>query len=159
MVMNNHSYEELNRRLLAEAKSELVSIDAEIGDLQEKRTELIKEAQAYELALQGYLRRIEKQESPDVDWRKLLAADGIHKERLKTIAKHGGGKIKVSKATDILYINGFIKSKKRSTAYAMVQSYLADMAEDGIFRKVVPGEYMLVGAQQSLPGVSLEERG
>ena len=154
MVMNNHSYEDLTRRLLAEAKSELASIESEILDLMNKKTELIKEVQAYELSLQGYLRRIEKQESPEIDWKKLLYNDIIHKDRLVTIAKNSGGKIKVSKATDILYINGFIKAKKRATAYTMMQGYLAEMAEDGIFKKIAPGEYMLVDAQQILPGVN-----
>ena len=82
-----------------------------------------------------------------------MATDKIHKERLITIAKHSGGKIRVSQATDILCSNGFIKSRKRATAYAMVQGYLADMEYGGEFRKIGPGEYRLMGAQQSLPNL------
>ncbi len=154
MVLNNYSYEEQTRRLLSEAQSELSALDEEIAKLQGKRVIVAREVGAYETALQGYLRRIRKQEVAEVDWSKLLGTVGTHKERVKLIAEHNGGKVRVSQATDILYSKGFIRAKKRATAYSMVQVMLVDMAEDGIFEKIGPGEYRLVGAQQRLAGVT-----
>ena len=150
MSASNHSYEEQTRRLLAEAQSELKAEEGEMDMLRDRITILLKEVQAYETALQGYLRRIGKQEIIEPDWVNLLKSQETHKKRLKAIAEYKGGRIRVSEATDILYTKGFIHAKKRSTAYAMVQSYLADMAEDGEFQKIAPGEYELIGAQRSL---------
>ena len=142
-MMNNHSYEDQTRRLLAEAQSELNTLDEEMADLQEKKVTLAREVSAYETALQGYLRRIGRQEGTESNWKSILANYDIHRDRIKAIAKHSGGKIRVSQVTDILYSNGFIRSKKRSTAYSMIQAYIAEMTEDGVFKKIAPGEYRL----------------
>lgn len=150
MAITNHSYEEQTRRLLAEAQSELRAVDGEMDILHDRRVALAREVEGYETALQGYLRRMGKASTIEPDWVKLLEGLKIHKDRLRAIAEHRGGRIKVGEATDILYTKGFIHAKKRSTAYAMVQSNLADMAEEGKFQKVAPGEYELIGAQQSL---------
>ena len=154
MVLNNHSYEEQTRRLLAETQTELTAIGNQMAELQQKWNTLKKEAEAYEVALQGYLRRAGKQESAEFDWTKFLSEAKTHKERLQLIAKHNDGKIRVNQATDIFYTKKFTQTKKRSTAYTMIQGMLAAMAEEGIFEKGVPGEYRLVGAQQSLPRIS-----
>ncbi len=155
MVMNNHSYEDQTRRLLAETKSELTVIGNNIAELQQRWETLKREAEAYETALQGYLRRAGKQDVIETDWDKLLGGTSqTHKKRLITIAKRNGGRIRVTQATDILYSKGFIKSKKRANAYQIVSMLLVDMIDDGQFEKVAPGEYRLVGTQQSLPGVS-----
>jgi len=79
-----------------------------------------------------------------------LSEEQTHKQRLIAIAKHNGGRVRISQATDILYSKGFIKSKKRANAYIIIQSLLADMTEEGQFEKTNPGQYRLVGAQQSL---------
>ncbi|MBM3156551.1 MAG: hypothetical protein FJ004_04615 [Chloroflexi bacterium] len=150
MVMSNHSYEEQTRRLLSDIKSELQLVDEEISKLIQKQTMLAKEVEAYQVALESYLRRSGKQVGTEFDWTKVLASAETHKERIKLIAEKQGGRIKVSQATDILYSKGFIKSKKRSTAYVMVQGMLAEMADSGIFEKVGQGEYKLIGAQQIL---------
>ena len=150
MVMNNHSWEEQTRRLLSEAQSELVGLEKEISELHDRQAKLTKEIDAYETALKGYLMRTGQQEVAEYDWKKILAHDKYHKDRLVTIAKHNGGKIGQSKATDILFGNKLIGAKKRATAYAMVQGYLTDMTEQGIFEKLGPGEYELIGAQRSL---------
>lgn len=147
MTLNNYSYEEQTRRLLSDAKSEQSVVQSEINKLQEKAVILAREVNAYETTLQGYLRRVGKQEIAEFDWEKLLNAAKTHKERLRVIAEHSGGIIRQSQATDILYGMGIIKAKKRSTAYAMVQGMLADMAEEGRFEKIAPGEYRLIGAQ------------
>jgi hypothetical protein len=144
MVMNNHSYEDQTRRLLAETQSELRTIEAEIQALQEKAVTLAREVNAYEITLQGYLRRIGKQQIAGIDWVKLLSEAKTHKERLQLIAKHNDGTIRVSQATDILYTKKFTQTKKRATAYTMIQVMLADMADNGIFEKTGPGQYRLV---------------
>lgn len=149
-MVTGNGYEEQTRRLLAETKSELNTIETEIAELQDKRVTLAREVNAYETALQGYLRRMGKQKGAEFNWNELLRGDKTHKLRLITIAKHNGGKIRVNQATDILYSNGFIKSKKRATAYVMIQGYLASMMEEGTFEKIAPGEYRLLGAQENL---------
>ena len=148
--MNNHSWEEQTRRLLSEAQSELVGLETQISELQDKQVNLAREIDAYEMALKGYLMRTGRKEVAEYDWKEILADDKYHRDRLLTIAKHSGGKINQSKATDILFGNKLMKAKKRATAYAMVQGYLTDMAEQGIFKKLNPGEYQLIDAQQSL---------
>ena len=150
MSASNHSFEEQTRRLLAEAQSELKAEEGEMDLLRGRITMLVKEVQAYETTLQGYLRRKGKDITTKPDWNELLKGLESHKERIKAIARHKGSTIKVSEVTDILYTEGFIHAQKRATAYAMVQSYLADMKKAGDFRKVAPGEYELIGAQQSL---------
>ena len=150
MVTNNHTFEEQTRRLLSEAKSEQNAINEQITTLQNEAVLLAREVNAYETALQGYLRRIGKQTDIEIDWDKLLAEKGTHKDRIKLIAEQKGGTIRVTQVTDLLYVNGFIKAKKRATAYTMVQSMLADMVKNGEFEKLSPGEYRLVGVQQSL---------
>lgn len=150
MVMNNHLYEEQTRRLLSEAQSELNNVETQINELQKKAVSLAREADAYETALRGYLARIGKQESVEFDWRKLLAKEKTLRDKLKAIAKQSGGKIGQSQATDILYSNKLVGAKKRTTAYAVIQGYLADMVDRGILDKVAPGQYQLIDAQQSL---------
>lgn len=148
MVTINHSYEDQTRRLLAESQSELNAIETEIKELEKKRATLEQEVQAYEVALQGYLRRTGKQAISEPNWAKLLKGK-VHREKLITIAKHNGGIIRVSQATDLLYYKKFIKSHKRANAYSIVQALLSDMADEGLFEKVEPGEYRLIGSGKS----------
>jgi len=152
MVINNHSYEEQTRRLLSEAKSELITVMAQIKELQEKAVILAREVDAYETALQGFLRRSGKRVGADIDWKQLLTSAVTHKDRIKLIAEHSGGIIKASQATDILYTKGFINSKKRANAYQIVQTNLAKLVDDRILEKVESrkGMYRLIGAQQPL---------
>ncbi len=150
MVMNNHSYEEQTRRLLSEAQSELMAIESEIAKLGEKRTKLALEVDAYDTVLQGYLRRTGKQGVVETDWKNLLASSKTLKDKLIMIAKQNGGRISQSQATDILYTNKLMGAKKRSTAYSIVQGYLNDMADRGIFEKTAPGKFQRKGAQPSL---------
>jgi hypothetical protein len=150
MVINNNSYEEQTRRLLGEAQSELRNLEEQIAELHEKREAVAGEVNAYETALHGYLKRTGRQIGVGVDWKKLLSPVETHKDRIKLIAAHYGGKVKVTQATDILFGNGFINTKKRANAYVIVQSTLADLTKKGIFKKFGPGEYGLIGAQQSL---------
>ena len=141
--IKNHLYEEQTRRLLAETQSDLTIIENQIAELQQKREVLKREAEAHELALRGYLRRTGRLEFAEPDWAKMFEGQ-THKEKLITIAKHNSGRIKVNKATDILYTKGFIKSRKRANAYTIVQTLLANMAEEGKFEKIKSGEYRLI---------------
>lgn len=156
MVINNHSYEEQTRRLLSEARSELVTIEAQIKELQEKVVILAREVDAYETALQGFLRRSGKRVSVDIDWKQLLTSAMTHKDRIRLIAEHSDGIVKASQATDILYTKGFINSKKRANAYQIVQTNLAKLVDDRILEKVQSrkGEYRLIGTQQPLPSIN-----
>jgi len=153
MVMGNHSWEEQTRRLLSEAQSELRELQTKIDEMQDRAANLVAEIGGYEIALRGYLSRTGRQEVAKIEWNKLLSGQ-THKEKLKTIAKQNAGRIRVSQATDILYTGRFTEAKKRATAYSMVQVYLADMTEDGIFEKVGAGEFRLIASQPSLPGVT-----
>jgi hypothetical protein len=47
---------------------------------------------------------------------------------------------------------GFTVSKKRATAYVMIQGCLASVTEDSIFEEANPDQYGSVGAQQGLLG-------
>ena len=148
--MVTNGYEEQTRRLLAETKSELDTLEQQITGLQERKVILLREAGAFETALEGYLRREGKQSIVKDDWVELLKGM-THKEQLLEIASRNRGKIKVSEATDILYGKRLIQSKKRANAYIIVQSILSQMAENSdSFKKIAPGEYKLINVQQTL---------
>lgn len=153
-MTNNHSLEEGLRKLLSDALSELGKLERNKQELEGNITSLRAEADAYETALQGYFRRTGRQPINEIIWTK-MRKDKNHKERLIRLARHNGGRIKVNEASSLLYTKGIVKSKRRSNVYQIVQSLLSDMKDDGIFEKIAPGEYRLVGAHQhSLPGVS-----
>jgi hypothetical protein len=148
MVINNASFEEQLRRLLSEAQSELKTLEGEAGILRDQITIVAKEVSAYEVTLQGFLRRSGKQ--PVVDWDTLLANAKTHKDRIKVITEHHGV-VRPNQLTDILYPR-FIKSKKRANAYQIVQMNLTNMVDANIMEKSGPGVYRLIGSQQKLPG-------
>lgn len=149
MVTSNSSWEEQTRRFLSDTLSELNKVELQIQELEGRRAKLKEEAQAWEMALEGYLRRTGREFKKEPDWFKLFGTQ-THKQKLITIAEYNGGRIKASGATNVLFTKGFIKAKKRSTAYSMVQRFLIEMGEEGKFEKVGPGEYRLIGAQQNL---------
>lgn len=146
MMTNNHSLEEGLRKLQADALSELGKLERDKQKLDENITSLRAEAQAYETVLQGYLRRTGRKPIDESIWAK-MRKDKNHKERLIRLARHNGGLIKVNEASILFYTKGIIKSKKRSNAYQIVQGLLADMTDNGIFEKIAPGQYRLVGNQ------------
>ena len=145
-MTNNHSLEEGLRKLLADALSELGKLERDKERLDEGITSLKAESQAYETALQGYLRRTGRKPIDESIWAK-MRKDKNHKERLIRLARYNGGIIKVNEASTLLFTKGFIKSKKRANAYQVVQGLLADMTDNGIFEKASPGQYRLIGNQ------------
>jgi len=149
MVLNNHTWEEQTRRLLAEATSELNELESKRRDLDNTIVNLTRTVQAYDIALKDYLIRSGQPNAVIQNWLKELAKPKLkHRDRLKIIAEHNGGKVRTNKATDILFNNKLIKSKKRVNAYVIVQGILAGMVDKGEFKKIAPGEFQLT--QQSL---------
>ena len=149
MVLNNYTWEEQTRRLLAEATSELNDLGFKRKELNDKITTLERTVNAYETALKDFLVRSGQSNAVIQNWRKELAKPNLrHRDRLKIIAEHNGGKVRTNKATDILFNNKLINSKKRLNAYVIVRSILVDMADKGELKRIAPGEYQL--AQQSL---------
>jgi hypothetical protein len=128
-------------------------VEAQIADLEGRRAILTKEYEAYLVALDGYLRRTGRQVTDQPDWANILK-EKTHKQKIVTLALHRGGTSKVSEVTDLLYGVGLIKSKNRTNAYTIVQVMHSELAEDGVIERISPGEYKLVDAQQSLPGVN-----
>ena len=149
MVTNNHSVEEGLRNVLSETISELDRLKKEKEELDGRIMVLQEEMHAYEVALQGYMKRTGRQIKVDIDWAKLREAKS-HKVRLIKLAEYDGGKITVKDSSALLYTKGFIKSKRRTNAYQIVRMLLDDMTDAKIFEKVGPGEYRLVGAQPSM---------
>ncbi len=149
MVNHNHFVEEELRKVLSDATAELVKLEKDREQIDGKLVQLERERHAYEIALQGYLRRTGKQNSVEPDWDK-LRKDPSHKVRLVRLADHYGGNITIKDASALLYTKGFIKSKRQANAYQIVRSLLDNMVDDKIFEKVAPGQYRLIGAQQIL---------
>jgi hypothetical protein len=147
VVLNGKSYEDETRRLLSEAQSELKTIESKMNGLQQQSLTLLKVINAY----QTVLSRIGSDDHQEVksDWIKLLD-NKINKEKLEIIAQHNNGKIAVGQVVDILFDNHLVKSQKRNNVYVIVNSALNGLIKDGKIKRIKPGEYYLVGTQQSL---------
>ena len=143
-MVNNHSLEEGLRKLQAEVLSELGKLESNKQELEESIVSLRTEAQAYETALQGYLKRTGKESISDRIWAQ-MRKDKNHKERLIRLARHNGGMVKVNETANLLYTRRIVKSKRYQNVYQIVRGLLVDMTEDGIFEKAAPGRYRLVG--------------
>jgi len=150
MVISNHTWEEETRRTLTLIQSELNEAQKECEEAGKKLQRLTREADAMELALQIHLQRTGKQDVVEKDFRKLLADQKNHPERIKRIAEQNNGLLKVASAADILYNYGLLKSKARINAYRIIYGLLLKMTEEGIFQRSSPGEFKLVGAQTKL---------
>ena len=148
MILNSQSYEEQTRGFLIRAKDELNVVNEKIRGLEKEREALNKEVEAYETALENYLRRTGKPSEPQSNQLEALRGRS-HREQLEIIARMNNGRLKVAKAVDLLLQQGLIKTQKRSTAYVMVQKNVSNMVADGTLMKVIPGEYRLTGAQSS----------
>ncbi len=149
MIMNNHSVEEGLRNVLSETISELDKLKKEREELDGRIMVLQEETHAYEVALQGYMKRTGRQIKVEIDWDKMREAKS-HKVRLIKLAEYDGGKITVKDSSALFYTKRIIKSKRRENAYQIVRTLLDDMTDAKIFEKVGPGKYKLVGAQQAL---------
>ena len=142
MSKNSNSYEEQMQTFLGQVLSELSQLEAQKQALEESIAILRSKADAYKIVLEDYRTRTGKLEI-ESDWIKLLEGQ-TNKQRLIIIAQQNGGKIRMTPAVNLLYNKGFIKSKTREVAYTMVQGLLSDMAEEGVFEKLKPGEYRLI---------------
>jgi hypothetical protein len=145
-MVNNLTFEEQLRKLISATQDELNGIDEQMKSLASRRTVLTEELQSYEVSLRGYLKRSgkeQKEEGPP-DWGKLLGRCRTHKDRLKIIAKRGGGELKFNSAVDILYNGKFITSKSRANAYTQLYGIVTDMVERGILERAERGIYRLV---------------
>ncbi len=149
MVTHNHFVEEELRKVLSDTMAELAKFEKERDQIDNKLVKLEEERRAYEVALQGYLKRTGRQNSIEPDWDK-LRQDPSHKVRLVRLARHYGGNITVKDSSALLYTKGFIKSKRQLNAYQIVRGLLDGMVDENIFEKFAPGQYRLMGAQQSL---------
>ena len=152
MLTKNHSWEEETRKYLSEAQAEKDVVDKKVEELQEKAVVLAREIDAYQIALEGHLRRTGRQSSIAQNLRNILATQKNHEERLIRIAEHNGGVIKVGSATDLLFNLRLVKSQSRQHAYRIVYGLLLGMVEDGQFVKIAPATFRLKGRQTSFPG-------
>lgn len=154
MVITNHTWEEETRKYLAEIQTELINVNKQFEELQAKRDNLSREAEAFSTALAAHLRRTGRQDVLQHDIRELLVNQKNHKERIKRIAEQNNGVLKIGSAADILYNYRIMKSKTRMQAYRIVYGLTVNMVEEGIFQKSRPGEFRLIGAQPKLPSAS-----
>lgn len=152
MLTNNHSWEEETRKYLSEAQAEKDVVDKKVEELQEKAVVLAREIDAYQIALEGHLRRTGRQPSIAQDLRRVLEIQPNHEERLKRIAERNGGIIKVGSAADLLFNLRLVKSKSRQHAYRIVYGLILRMVEDNQFVKTAPATFRLKGSQTSFPG-------
>ena len=152
MLTNNHSWEEETRKYLSAAQAEKDAVDKQVEALLEKATALAREIDAYQIALEGHLRRTGRQPSIAQTLANILADQKNHEERLIRIAEHNGGVIKVGSATDLLFNLRLVKSRSRQHAYRIVYGLLLGMVADGQFVKTAPATFRLKGSQTSFPG-------
>ncbi len=150
MVISNYSWEDETRKYIALSKAELNDVEKQMAELQGRRTILAREVESLEIALESHLRRTGKQRPIDAGLRELLEAQINQKERIKRLAETNGNMAKVGPISDTLFNMGFIHSKNRNNAYKVVYSLLLEMEAEGVFKKVAPAMFQLVGAQQSL---------
>jgi hypothetical protein len=143
-------WEEETRKYLSEIQTELNAAKQQLDSAKARVDKLTHEAEAYETALQTYLRRSGKGDNVKQDIRDLLLQQKNHEDRIKRIAEQNNGVIKVGAAADILYNCRLIKSKSRMNAYRIVYGLLIGMVEEGNFQKVGPGEFRLTGTQTRL---------
>ena len=143
MVMASQTWEEETRRTLSIIQAELKDAEMKAEEANNKVSELTKEVEAMELALEIHLKRSGKQETLKQDVRKVLAGFRNHEERIRFLASRNKGKIKVATATDILYNFDLIQSKSRMNAYRIVYGLIRKMVEEGIFYKTGAAEFCL----------------
>ena len=149
MVTANHSWDEETRKTLTLIQTELNAALKKYEEAKTKVDRLTKEAEAMELALQIHLQRTGKQDAIKQNMRELLASQKNHEERIKRIAERNNGVLKVGATTDILFNYGLMKSKSRMNAYRIVYGLMLKMVEEGIFKKVRPGEFVHIDIQTS----------
>lgn len=82
-------------------------------------------------------------QKPDPDWQTVL--QGLsHRDKLVTIAKHYGGKLVLSKASELLFALGFTRATKREKADITFRVLMRELVVDGVFKKLTEDEFRLV---------------
>jgi hypothetical protein len=142
MATDNHLFKEQLFELIDETKLELEEKEKQKEAINKEIESLRLELQGYATALQGYQKRT-GQEQAETDWKKLITGTDPHKKQILGIMEKLGGIVKPNQLTDILYNNGFIKSKKRSNAYLIVYRNLTELVDAGILERSGNGEYKI----------------
>ena len=151
MVTPNHVWEEETRRYLADIQTELVEVDKRLEVLQAKRDALAREAEAFDTALTAHLRRTGRERVIQPDMRGFLTNQPNHKARIRRIAEHNDGLLKVGEAASALYAYRLIKTKSKMNAYRIVYALALQMVDEEVFEKTGRGEFRLLGTQPALP--------
>lgn len=87
-------------------------------------------------------------QKPEPDWQVVL--QGLsHRDRLIAIAKHYGGTLTLSKATDLLFSLGFTRATKLERAVAIFRVLMKELVVDGVFKKTTEDEFKLVEQSNS----------
>ncbi len=150
-MVTRNTWEDETRKYLVQIQSELADAIKQREEVTKRADSLADEAQAYELALESYLKRMGRpQANLGQDLRDILLEQRNHKNRIKVIAERNNGLLKVSVASDMLYNYKIVKSKSRMQAYRIVYGLVIKMVEDGVFIKSAPAEFRLVGTQSQL---------
>ncbi|MBI4303027.1 MAG: hypothetical protein HY665_01620 [Chloroflexi bacterium] len=142
-MANSKAFNEKLRNMLAEARAELVKVEAEKKDWETAIASLTKEIESLQTILESYGRRVSVKGEPD--WKQLLKGKK-HAEKLVAIAQHTGDSIRVNRITDILVTAGLVKSKSRANAYRSIRGTIEQLVTDKVFEKVSRGQYRLVGS-------------
>lgn len=150
---------------MANSDMVLVELSNLIGTLRRQESEtkqaldgILEQIKAVEITMR-LCRHNGAQATPDIhdalvaELRKAKSQKKTQMDALMLIAGRNNGHIKVTNAQRLMVESGFIANPKNA---ASILYTLISRSEK--FEKVKPGEYKLIGAQQSLPIVSQQER-
>ena len=150
MVTDNGSLDEQLRCELAKITSELESAKTEIDRLVQRVSQLSESARGYHVVLEHRAEQSSGTGSVSASWVESLRPLK-HKDQLIAIAERQKGRLLVSEAATIMYLSKLINTKKRKNAYNIVSGYATGLADEGIFEKVGPGEFRVVGFEGNSP--------
>ncbi len=151
MVKMSHDWEQETRQYLTAIQTELVDIDRRLEELQARRDTLAREAEAFDTALGAHLRITGRQRTMRPRMRDMLANQPNHKARIRLIAEHSDGVLKVGEAASLLYTHRIMKAKSKMNAYRIVYALALQMVDEGTLEKTNPGVFRLLDTQSALP--------
>lgn len=135
---------------LTELTSLIARLHKEREELSQKFSEIDEQIKAVEVTMR-LIRHDGSQAAPDIydalvaELRRAKAQEKTQMDALKLIANKSNGSIKVTYAQRLMVETGFIANPKNA---ASIIYTLISRSER--FEKVKPGEYRLMGSQQSL---------